>query len=66
MRETANATLDFVVNLSRARVEAVTVDYATSDGSATAGQDYTAASGTLTFAAGETDCAGVATNLLSF
>jgi len=32
----------------------MTVDYATSDGSATAGQDYTAASGTLTLAAGET------------
>ena len=31
----------------------VTVDYATSDGSATAGADYTAASGTLTFAQGE-------------
>ena len=33
--------------------EAVTVDYATADGTATAGADYTAASGTLTFAAGE-------------
>ena len=32
----------------------VTVHYATSDGTATAGSDYTAASGTLTFAAGET------------
>ncbi|HEX9822743.1 MAG TPA: Calx-beta domain-containing protein [Methylomirabilota bacterium] len=31
----------------------VTVDYATSDGTATAGSDYTAASGTLTFAAGQ-------------
>ena len=31
----------------------VTVNYATSDGSATAGQDYTSASGTLTFASGE-------------
>jgi hypothetical protein len=35
-------------------VGTVTVDYATSDGSATAGQDYTAASGTLTFGDGET------------
>ncbi len=33
---------------------AVTVDYATFDVAATAGEDYTAASGTLTFAAGET------------
>jgi hypothetical protein len=31
----------------------VTVDYATSDGSATAGSDYTGRSGTLTFNAGE-------------
>ncbi|MBI3408200.1 MAG: right-handed parallel beta-helix repeat-containing protein [Planctomycetes bacterium] len=31
----------------------VTVDYATSDGTATAGADYTAASGTITFADGE-------------
>ena len=34
--------------------ESVTVDYATSNGSATAGTDYTAASGTLTFAANAT------------
>lgn len=32
----------------------VTVDYATSDGSATAGADYTAAAGTLVFGAGQT------------
>ena len=31
-----------------------TVDYATSDGSATAGSDYTATSGTLTFTTGQT------------
>jgi Calx-beta domain len=34
--------------------ETVTVDYATADGSGTAGSDYQAASGTLTFAPGET------------
>ncbi len=33
---------------------AVTVDYATSNGTATAGSDYTATSGTLTFSQGET------------
>ena len=33
--------------------DTVTVDFATSDGTAEAGQDYTAASGTLTFAAGD-------------
>ena len=32
----------------------MTVDWATADGTATAGSDYTAASGTLTFVAGET------------
>jgi parallel beta-helix repeat protein len=33
---------------------ALSVNYASSDGNATAGQDYTTTSGTLTFAAGET------------
>ena len=55
VHEAADATLDFAVSLSRAASGTVTVDYATSDGSATAGADYTAASGTLTFAAGETE-----------
>ena len=32
----------------------MTVDYATSDGTATAGEDYMATSGTLSFAPGET------------
>ncbi len=53
VREAEDATVDFVVTLSRAGTETVTVDYATSDGTATAGSDYTAASGTLSFAPGE-------------
>ena len=40
--------------LSPASNSAVTVRYRTADGTATAGSDYTAASGTVTFAAGET------------
>lgn len=46
--------ITITVNLSAAASSAVTVDYATSDGTATAGTDYTAASGTLTFAANDT------------
>jgi hypothetical protein len=48
----AHATI--TVNRSGATNIPASVDYATSDGSATAGSDYTAASGTLSFAAGET------------
>ena len=55
VQEAPNATLDFVVTLDRARHETTTVAYATSDGTATAGADYTAESGTLTFAIGETE-----------
>ena len=54
VREASGAVLDFTVTLSRERPEATTVDWATSDDTATAGTDYTATSGTLTFAAGET------------
>ncbi len=50
---TTNAT--FTVTLSATSTKAVTVSYATADGSATtADNDYTAISGTLTFAPGET------------
>ena len=49
-----DATLDFAVTLHPAAEAEVTVDYATQDGTATAGSDYTSTSGTLTFAAGET------------
>ena len=52
--EAVNATLAFAVTLSRAASGTVTVGYATTDGTAAAGSDYTATNGTLTFAAGET------------
>jgi hypothetical protein len=47
---TTNAV--FTVSLSAASGSAVTANYATSDGTATAGSDYVAASGTVTFPAG--------------
>ena len=48
------STAEFVVRLSAVSGVAVTVDYETVDGTALAGSDYTAASGTLTFQPGET------------
>ena len=53
-REGKDKSLDFAVTLNRAAAHEVSVDYATADGTATAGADYTATSGTLTFTAGET------------
>jgi hypothetical protein len=47
-------TLSFTVNLSAASGRSVTVQYATADDSATAGSDYIARNGTLTFLAGAT------------
>ena len=52
--EEDDTAVEFVVTLAPASSDTVTVDYATSDGTATAGEDYTATSGTLTFAAGDT------------
>ena len=54
-REGEDEALRFVVTLSRAVDRTVSVDYATADGSAQAGADYEAVSGTLAFAPGETD-----------
>jgi fibronectin-binding autotransporter adhesin len=45
----------FTVTLSAASSGSVTVDYQSSDGTAIAGSDYTAVSGTLSFAPGETE-----------
>ena len=53
--EGTDATLDFAVTLDRESTGTVTVEYATSDGTAVAGSDYTATSGTLTFQPGETE-----------
>lgn len=44
----------FTVSLLESNAETVTVDYETVDGTATAGQDYIATNGTLTFNPGET------------
>ena len=54
-REGEDETIDFAVSLSRAASGAVSVTYATADGSATAGSDYTARQGKLRFAPGETE-----------
>ena len=46
---------DFAATLTRTASGTVTVDYATEDQTATAGTDYTATSGTLTFVPRETE-----------
>ena len=52
--EGEDPSLDFVVTLAPAAAWTVTVDYATHDGTARAGSDYTDTSGSLTFAPGDT------------
>ena len=52
--EENDSSIDFVVTINPTSDESVTVDYATAGGTATAGEDYTAKSGTLTFNAGDT------------
>jgi len=51
---TGTTAANFTVTLSEASTEMVTVAYATGGGTAIAGSDFQAASGTLTFAPGET------------
>ena len=50
----ATSTANFAVTLSKASTTPVSIGYATSNGTATAGVDYTATSGTLSFAPGVT------------
>ena len=52
--EGGGAPAEFTVRLSDTTTDVVTVRYATADATALADQDYTAASGTLTIAAGDT------------
>jgi hypothetical protein len=52
--DAGQATCAFTVSLSAATGRTVSVGYATADGTAVAGQDYVATSGTLTFPAGIT------------
>ncbi len=48
------SSVPITVNLSRSSTQSVTVNYATNNISAISGSDYTAASSTLTFTAGQT------------
>jgi hypothetical protein len=50
--DTASAV--FTISLDQAASAAVTIDYATADGTAIAGQDYTATTGSVTFQPGQT------------
>ena len=54
VREADGAALPFVVTLGDVQTSAVSVRYATSDGTATAGLDYEAVSGMLRFEPGQT------------
>ncbi len=51
--DSGTAVATFTVSLSAASAKPITVDFATADGTATAGADYEATSGTLSWAPGE-------------
>ena len=53
VQEAEGAALEFSVTLSHVSSRTITVSYATQDGTAQAGSDYTASSATLTFNAGD-------------
>jgi hypothetical protein len=53
-KNNTTTTFTFTVSLGAAYDQAVTVNYATANGTATAGSDYQAKSGSVTFAPGET------------
>ena len=50
---TGTTTMQFTVTLSAASTQPVSVQYSTANGTATAGTDYTATTGTLTFTPGQ-------------
>ncbi|MCE9527157.1 MAG: S8 family serine peptidase [Planctomycetales bacterium] len=52
--DSGTTAFSFTVTLSSASTQTITVDYGTSDNTASAGSDYTTAAGTLTFAPGVT------------
>src|ERR1700761_4495126 len=54
-RQTQASAFRFYIDLSAAAAKDVTVNYATSDGTAKAGADYTAANGSITIPAGKTE-----------
>jgi len=54
-RQTQVSAFRFYIDLDAAATKTVTVSYATVDGTATAGKDYTATSGTITIPAGQTE-----------
>ena len=60
---TFSPNMEFVVTLSAPSSSTVTVDFTTQDGTGTAGSDFTARSGTLTFVAGQTSAVIVVTVL---
>ncbi|MEZ5427001.1 MAG: choice-of-anchor Q domain-containing protein [Pyrinomonadaceae bacterium] len=51
--DSGTTNFNFTVSLDISPAQTITVDYATANGTATAGSDYTATNGTVTFTAGQ-------------